>query len=41
MRNSMALFALHAAWFLLKDDDMPDEERQAAGLEVALELLRR
>ncbi|GIH80292.1 TetR/AcrR family transcriptional regulator [Planobispora longispora] len=41
VRNSMALFALHAAWFLLKDDDMPDEERQAAGLEVALELLRR
>ncbi|WP_068923427.1 TetR/AcrR family transcriptional regulator [Planobispora rosea] len=41
LRSSMALFALHAAWFLLKDDDMTDEERQTAGLEVALELARR
>ncbi|GAA3446714.1 TetR/AcrR family transcriptional regulator [Planomonospora venezuelensis] len=41
LRNSMALFAMHASWFLLKDDALTDDERKAAALEVALELLRR
>jgi AcrR family transcriptional regulator len=41
LKNSMALFSLHAAWFILKDDKLPDDERQAAALEVALELIHR
>ncbi|WP_433379834.1 TetR/AcrR family transcriptional regulator [Streptosporangium sp. CA-115845] len=41
LRNSMALFALHAAWFMLGDDTLSDEERRAAALEVALDLARR
>ncbi|MGW4425468.1 TetR/AcrR family transcriptional regulator [Streptosporangium sp. NPDC004631] len=41
LRNSMALFALHASWFVLKDEAIPDDERRAAALEVALELLHR
>ncbi|MGV9775454.1 TetR/AcrR family transcriptional regulator [Streptosporangium sp. NPDC003464] len=40
LKSSMALFALHAAWFILKDD-ISDDERRAAALEVALELLQR
>jgi hypothetical protein len=32
---------MHAAWFILKDDKLPDDERQAAALEVALELIQR
>ena len=39
LRASMALFAVHASWFVLRDDSISDEERQQAGLEVALELL--
>jgi hypothetical protein len=41
LKNSMALFSMHAAWFILKDDKLPDDERQAAALEVALELIQR
>ncbi len=41
LRNSIALFALHASWFLLKDETLTDDERKAAALEVALDLLRR
>lgn len=39
LRASLALFAVHASWFVLRDDSVSDEERRNAGLEVALELL--
>ena len=39
LKSSMALFAVHATFFVLRDDTITDEERKAAGLEVALELL--
>ncbi|GGO14349.1 TetR/AcrR family transcriptional regulator [Microbispora bryophytorum] len=38
LRRSMALFAMHAAWFLIRDESTTEEERTAAGLQVALEL---
>ncbi|MEV7011499.1 helix-turn-helix domain-containing protein [Streptosporangium sp. NPDC051022] len=41
LRNSMSLFALHASWFVFRDESISDEERRAAALEVALDLLRR
>ncbi|MFJ2033089.1 TetR/AcrR family transcriptional regulator [Streptosporangium sp. NPDC087985] len=41
LRNSMALFTLHAAWFVLREDTITDDERGAAALEVALDLVRR
>ncbi|GAA4226064.1 TetR family transcriptional regulator [Streptosporangium album] len=41
LKNSMALFALHASWFMLRDDTITDDERRAAALEVALELSQR
>ncbi|GAA2873433.1 TetR family transcriptional regulator [Streptosporangium fragile] len=41
LRNAMALFALHAAWFVLPDETVSDDERRAAALEVALDLVRR
>ncbi|MEU7988800.1 helix-turn-helix domain-containing protein [Streptosporangium canum] len=41
LRNSMAMFALHAAWFAFKDDKLSEEESRAVALEVALELLQR
>ncbi|MET8054116.1 helix-turn-helix domain-containing protein [Streptosporangium sp. NPDC005286] len=41
LKNSMALFALHAAWIILRDEAISDEERRAAALEVALDLARR
>ncbi|MER7131508.1 TetR/AcrR family transcriptional regulator [Streptosporangium saharense] len=41
LRNSMSLFALHASWFLLREEAIGDDERRDAALEVALELLRR
>jgi AcrR family transcriptional regulator len=39
LKRSMAIFAVHATWFILRDDTVTDEERQAAGLAVALELV--
>ncbi|MFF5114908.1 TetR/AcrR family transcriptional regulator [Streptosporangium sp. NPDC000509] len=41
LKHSMSLFALHASWFALRDESITDEERQAAALEVALDLARR
>ncbi|WP_169983261.1 MULTISPECIES: TetR/AcrR family transcriptional regulator [unclassified Microbispora] len=38
LRRSMALFAMHAAWFFVRDESTSEEERAAAGLQVALEL---
>jgi AcrR family transcriptional regulator len=39
LRRTMAILALHGSWFLLSDPDITDEERQEAGLQVALELI--
>jgi AcrR family transcriptional regulator len=39
LKRSMAIFAVHATWFILRDESVTDEERQAAGLAVALELV--
>ncbi|MEV8636802.1 helix-turn-helix domain-containing protein [Streptosporangium sp. NPDC051023] len=41
LRNSMSLFVLHASWFVFRDDTIDEDERRAAALEVALDLLRR
>jgi AcrR family transcriptional regulator len=38
-KHAMAIFAVHATWFILRDDSVSDEDRQAAGLTVALELV--
>jgi AcrR family transcriptional regulator len=38
MRRSLAIFALHSAWFVLNDPNIPDQARRAAALEVALSL---
>ncbi|MFC7387633.1 TetR/AcrR family transcriptional regulator [Sphaerisporangium rhizosphaerae] len=39
LRCSMAIFTLHAAWFVLKDEKLSDDERKDAALGLALELL--
>jgi AcrR family transcriptional regulator len=39
IKSSLALFALHATWFITPEHRYSDEERQDAGLTVALELL--
>jgi AcrR family transcriptional regulator len=39
LRRSLAIMALHTAWFTLREADLTDEERRAAALEVALELV--
>jgi AcrR family transcriptional regulator len=39
LRASMALFAVHASWFVLRDDSISDAERQQVGLDVALDML--
>jgi AcrR family transcriptional regulator len=39
LRAGMAVFAMHATWFVLAAPDITDEQRQAAGLEVALDLI--
>jgi AcrR family transcriptional regulator len=39
LRTSLAIFAVHATLFVLRDDSITDEQRQTAGLEVALDLL--
>ena len=38
LKSSMAIFTLHAAWFVLKEE-VGDDERMKAALEVALELI--
>lgn len=40
LKSSLAIFALHATWFVLPDADLTDERRQQASLAVALELLQ-
>jgi AcrR family transcriptional regulator len=39
LKCSMALFAMHATWFVFREVDVTDAERQQAALEVALELI--
>ncbi|HEY2673315.1 MAG TPA: helix-turn-helix domain-containing protein [Rugosimonospora sp.] len=39
LRGSMAIFALHATWFVLRDPSVTDEQRQEAALQVALDLI--
>ncbi len=39
LRAGMAVFAMHATWFVLADPDITDEQRQEAGLEVAMDLI--
>lgn len=39
LRVAMGLWALHTSWFVLTDADVTDEQRQAAALDVALDLV--
>lgn len=39
LKRSMAIFSMHAVWFILHDDDVTDEDRAQAALSVALELI--
>jgi hypothetical protein len=41
LKSSMALFAIHATLFLFQRPDVSDEQRQQAGLQVALEMIGR
>lgn len=40
LKSSLAIFAIHATWFVLPDPDLTDERRQQASLAVALEMLQ-
>jgi AcrR family transcriptional regulator len=39
IRCSLAIFALHSTWFVIRDPNITEEERRAASLEVALDLV--
>jgi AcrR family transcriptional regulator len=39
LRHSLAIFALHTSWFMLRDPALSDADRRAAALEVAYELV--
>jgi AcrR family transcriptional regulator len=39
LRRSLAIFALHASWFVFSVRDVPEEQGREAGLEVAFELI--
>jgi AcrR family transcriptional regulator len=39
LKSALSIFALHATWFVIRDDDISDDARAAAALEVALELV--
>jgi AcrR family transcriptional regulator len=39
LKGSLAIFAIHASWFTLRDPSITDEQRQVAAIEVALELI--
>jgi AcrR family transcriptional regulator len=39
LKSSLAIFALHATWFVLRDPSVTDQQRQEASLAVALELI--
>lgn len=40
LRAGMAVLAINTSWFLLRDTDISDEDRRAAAMEVAFDLLR-
>jgi AcrR family transcriptional regulator len=40
VKSSLALFALHATWFIARDAEYSDDERSEAALAVALDLIR-
>ncbi|MCC5581482.1 TetR/AcrR family transcriptional regulator [Microtetraspora sp. AC03309] len=39
LRRSMAVFSMHAVWFVLREEKVTDEERSEAALKVALDLI--
>jgi AcrR family transcriptional regulator len=39
LKSSLAIFAVHATWFVFRQSDVTDEQRQEAALQVALELI--
>jgi AcrR family transcriptional regulator len=39
LKSSLAIFAMHATWFVFRQPDVTDEQRQQAGLQVALEMI--
>jgi len=41
LRSSLAIFAIHASSFVLRDQKITEEERKAAALEVALDLIKQ
>jgi AcrR family transcriptional regulator len=41
IRASLAIFALHSTWFSVPDPSITDEQRRAASLEVALDLIQQ
>jgi AcrR family transcriptional regulator len=41
IRASLAIFALHSAWFSVPDPEITDEQRHDASLEVALDLIQQ
>jgi len=40
IRSTLAIFALHSTWFTVRDPEITDDQRRAAALEVALELVQ-
>src|SRR6185437_13416240 len=38
LRRSLAIFAIHASWFVFSLRNVPEEQSREAGLEVAFEL---
>ncbi len=39
LKSALSIFALHATWFVIRDEDVTDADRSAAALQVALELV--
>ena len=39
LRRSLAIFAIHASWFVFSTRQVPEEQSREAGLEVAFELV--
>jgi hypothetical protein len=39
LKCSLAIFAMHATWFVFRQPAVTDQQRQEAGLKVALELI--
>jgi AcrR family transcriptional regulator len=39
LKSALAIFAMHATWFVFRRPDVTQEQRQEAGLQVALELI--